>query len=87
MTFRLTSVAAEDGTLLRIDGQLTRDGLEELEHACRSAARPLTLDLAGLRMADDKMLEALVRLREAGARLVGASQFLELQLAALRRVP
>ncbi|MEA3276080.1 MAG: hypothetical protein U9Q81_12460 [Pseudomonadota bacterium] len=80
MTFRITRTVGENGTLLRVDGRLNRDGLGELERASETAIKPLTIDLAGLRFADDAALAALRRLEKAGARLIGASQYLELRL-------
>jgi ABC-type transporter Mla MlaB component len=85
MAFRVTGTEGEGGGVLRIDGHLDRDSLAELECACEIAQRPITLDLSGLRLADEAALEALVRLERTGTRLIGASQYLELRLASCRR--
>ena len=76
MVFRITRVDDENGTLLRVDGQLSLEGLSELEHASEKASTPLTIDLTDLRLADEPSLEALRHLESGGAKLVGASQYL-----------
>jgi hypothetical protein len=85
MGFRVTCTEGEDGALLRIDGHLDRDSLAELEGACEIAQPPITLDISGLRLADEAALDSLVRLERAGASLIGASQYLELRLKSCRR--
>ncbi|MGA7982441.1 MAG: STAS domain-containing protein [Chromatiaceae bacterium] len=85
MTFRITSTAVDGGTLLRIEGRLTRDGVAELVRACEGAARPLTIDLSELRLADEAAVAALAGLEKSGATLVGASQYLELRLKPWRQ--
>lgn len=68
--------------MLRIDGRLGRDGLADLMRACEEATTPITLDLSGLRLADDAAVDALRRLESGGARVAGASQYLALRLKA-----
>jgi hypothetical protein len=80
MDFRITRIDDESGTLLRIDGWLGRHGLGELRRAHETTTMPITIDLSGLRLADDAALEALKRLESGGARLIGASRYLALRL-------
>jgi hypothetical protein len=80
MDFCITRVDENGGTLLRIDGQLSRDGIEELRRALEASAAPITLELSGLRSADEPALAMLSGLRANGVTLVGASQYLELRM-------
>jgi hypothetical protein len=80
MGFRITRVDEAHGTRLRIEGQLGGDGLSELRRVWEGARHPVTLELAGLRSADEPALSMLRQLRAAGATIVGASQYLELRL-------
>jgi hypothetical protein len=84
MDFCITRVDDATGTLLRIDGRLGRDGIGELARACEAATRPLTIDLSGLRLANDAAIEALCGVEAAGAKLVGASPYLALRLESAR---
>lgn len=81
MTFRITRREDAQGTRVKIDGRLEADGLAALVLACRDPAAGLTLDLAGLRQADEAALALLRRLAAVGARLVGCPPYLALRLA------
>jgi hypothetical protein len=86
MTFRITSVGSGGcATLLLVEGQLDLDGVAELVGICEGSARPLTIDLCELRLPDQAVVAALGGLEQAGATLVGASQYLELRLKSWRR--
>lgn len=74
-----------DVTVVHVDGRLDGDGVEALERECRSAGRPLELDLSGLLNADEVGLSYLRASRESGALLAGASPFLRLLLDGERR--
>lgn len=80
MTFRIIAATGDEGETLQIAGRLERDGLRELERALAAASRPLTIDLRDLQHADRATLTSLARLESGGVRLVGASQYLRLQL-------
>jgi ABC-type transporter Mla MlaB component len=80
MTFRITSIPADDGETLRIAGRLEGEGLTELDRAVAAAARPLTIDLSDLQHADAEALALLAQLEGAGARLARATQYLRLRL-------
>jgi ABC-type transporter Mla MlaB component len=77
-----------DGSPLRriaVDGRLSHDEVEELEHAVGSPVENVCLDLANLRGADAAGLDALARLQRAGVELRGLSPHLAWQIGASRR--
>lgn len=77
MTIRVSSEAGETViTTIRIDGQLTSTGVDNLRGACESAKPLLRLDLSGLRSADSDGIRALQSLSEAGAELHGANPYI-----------
>jgi len=84
MTFRITQVDGPAGTLLQVDGWLDADGLADLERACAGASGGLTLDLAGLRQADEPAVCFLRGLQAAGVGLAGLSPYLALRIAPRR---
>ncbi len=76
MTVRVSTAAGETVTTIRIEGQLTSASVPDVRAACDSANPPLRLDLSGLRSADTDGIRALQSLSEAGAKLRGASPFI-----------
>ena len=77
---RITASAGETGTVLRLDGRLSADGVRELERVCRDLERPLTLDLSELRSADGSGLAAVRELVARGAELVAVPRYVALLL-------
>lgn len=84
MDFCITRLDEAGGTLLAIDGEMGRDGLGELRRVLDASREPITLNLGGLRLADEDVLAALRELEAGGVRLIGASQYLELRLRSHR---
>jgi len=80
VTVRITRSDSPEGTVLRIDGALRAEALGELEASCDAPVPPLTLELEGLRSADEAGLALLRRLAAEGARLVGVSAYMALKL-------
>lgn len=80
MTFRITRIDDQRRTILKLDGWLQADGLAEFERTCGDPSARLTLDLRGLRQADDASLAVLRRLRAAGVNFEGLSPYLNLRL-------
>lgn len=80
MTFRITRVDEPQRTILKVDGWLQADGLAEFERTCGDPSAGLTLDMRGLRQADEASLALLRRLRAAGATFEGLSAYLTLRL-------
>ena len=84
MTFRITRRDDPQVTVLKIDGWLEAEGLPALERELGrdgGPPRPLALDLAGLRQADEAAVILLRRLMASGARLVDCAPYLALRLA------
>jgi ABC-type transporter Mla MlaB component len=76
LTIRVRAEAGETATTIRIEGQLTSDGVPDVRAVCESASPPLRLDLSGLRTADSDGIQALQSLLEAGAELHGANPYI-----------
>ena len=76
MTIRVSTEGGKTITTIRIDGQLTSTGVDDLRGACESAKPPLRLDLSGLLSADSDAIRALKSLSEAGAELHGANPYM-----------
>ncbi len=76
MTIRVSTEVGKTMTTIRIEGELTRDGVPDVRAACESANPPLRLELSGLQSADSDAIRALQSLSEAGAKLHGASPYI-----------
>lgn len=74
MAFSINIEKRDEGTLIHVDGQLLSRRVAELRNACDTAAKPVSLDLAGLALADTNGVKALKALESGGARLVGTPQ-------------
>jgi hypothetical protein len=81
MTFRISRENQDHGTLLRIEGNVSGDGLSVLRKAWKRAVSPLTVDLNGLLDVDKVILRELQLMEREGVNLMGASPYLKLQLA------
>ena len=77
---RITKIAAEDGTVLQLAGDLSADGVAELGRVCRDVSWPLHLDLSDLRKADDSGIAAIRELVARGAELADVPPFTALLL-------
>ena len=78
--FRITKIATEDGTVLRLAGHLLARDVAELERICREVGRPLRLDLSDLTNADASALAAILELAARGAELIKVPPFTALLL-------
>ncbi len=76
MAIRVTTMADGTSTTILVEGRLDKSSKSELLNACRSAASPLTLDLAGLMSADADGVEALRSLAAEGAELRELSPYI-----------
>jgi len=81
MSFRISRENQDHGTLLRIEGNVSDDGLSVLRKAWKRAVFPLTVDLNGLLHVDKMILRELQHMERKGVNLIGASPYLKLQLA------
>jgi hypothetical protein len=66
--------------VVRVHGQLGQDDVAVFDEACGCASGPLCLDLAELRGLDERGVEAIRAVVANGARLSGASPYVELRL-------
>ena len=80
MRLRLSVKVARGVAVVAVDGWLTASGVTELQRICSSLRKPLVLDLTNLRHADTSGAAALRWLVAKGARLTGASPYIELVL-------
>lgn len=80
MLLRIGEERLGEVTILHVMGRLGGEAVEELGRACRTAGRPLRLELSGVLHADEVGLSLLRSLRDSGAELTGASPFIQLLL-------
>ncbi len=80
MRLKITATAGETETTIKIEGELMRDGVSELDDACRSVDGAFAIDLSELMKADEEGIQALKNLRDGGARLVAVSPYIQLLL-------
>ena len=80
MQIRITRTDSDTATIVQVDGRLAEDAVADLEGECQSAEGTLYLDLTNLLSVDAEGLKALKRWVESGARLVGESPYIRLQL-------
>jgi anti-anti-sigma regulatory factor len=85
MTLRITRLDDQHGTIIKVDGWLQAEGVSALEQEleCAYAGRPLrlTLDLGGLRQADEAAVDLLCKVAATGAELTACPHYLALRLA------
>ena len=82
MSVRITTCRSRrgSGVIVRVEGWLDADGAAELEGAVAGLAGRVSVELSGLRSADEAGLSSLRRLRAGGVALTGASPYLRLLL-------
>ena len=76
MTVRITHAF----NTVRIEGRLEGEAVAELDRVCRAVSGGLVLDLSALLSADESGLAALRALLAGGARVIGASPYVQLLL-------
>ena len=80
MTARIMTDTEPDASVIRIEGDLRVEEIEELDRVSGEAGRPLVLDLTNLGSADAEGLRALASLMKRGAELRGASPYIQMRL-------
>ncbi len=80
MTLRIVETETEHGHVVALHGWLTASEVPELERAAPAGESAVRIDLEQLAGADPAGLEALRRQQARGARLVGATRYIELLL-------
>ena len=67
-------------TVVRIAGRLAGTAVAQLKKACDPIEDPFVIDLSNLLFADDEGINAIQALAEKGAKVHGASPFVQLLL-------
>lgn len=80
MTLRIFAKPRDQETVVALHGRLTVAEVSEVERAAAAGGGPLILDLTHLVGADAEGFLMIHRLRQAGARVIGASPFVDLML-------
>lgn len=80
MTLQIVCRMAEQEGVIELHGWLSGSEIAEFEGACASHPHPLRIDLENLAGASGDGILALKEQRARGARLTGASPYIELRL-------
>ena len=80
MAVRIMKTSDVAETVLRVDGHLRCDDVEELATEYRSVEGPAVLDLSNLQSADTAGVDILLQLVSLGAQIRGASPYIRLLL-------
>ena len=80
MTIRITVICEAHQNVLRVDGQLSVEDVDELTRECRSSQAPTVLELSNLMSADSAGVKCLRELMSLGAETRGASPYIDLLL-------
>ena len=80
MSIHVTKTTDACETVLKIDGQLRREDVDELAKAQRCVSGPLVLELSNLQSADAAGVETIRQMPSAVTKLRGASPYIELLL-------
>jgi ABC-type transporter Mla MlaB component len=80
VTIRISKMVDDQHTVLKVDGRLKADDLDELTRACQSAPGATALDLSELQSADRAGVQILRELVSMGAEIRGASPYIKLLL-------
>ena len=67
-------------TIIKVDGRLEGEGVEELHRVCRDLVPPFVLELTHLQHADTAGLQLINTLADAGVDLRGVSPYIALLL-------
>ena len=67
-------------TIIKVDGRLEGEGVEELNRVCRDLVPPFVLELTHLQQADTAGLQLINTLADAGVDLRGVSPYIALLL-------
>jgi hypothetical protein len=80
VTLRITREERGLKTIVRIEGRLACEGVEELRKTCDGTNEFLVLDVSHLQSADPGGIAALQALRAKGATVEGADGYIQLLL-------
>ena len=85
MLCRIQVTKETDRVVVRLAGHLTGAQVPDLLAACGGASSPPRVELDELMSADVVGIDALRRIEESGAQLVGLLQYLQFELETLKR--
>lgn len=74
---RIQTVHGQDGCTVVLAGRLNAAQVHELRSICAAAGDRVRIDLTDLLSADAVGIDALRRLRQRGAKLVGVARYLQ----------
>ena len=74
--------SASQVTLIRVEGTLDADALEELRNVCGDGVKPIRLDLSEVTFASGPVLKFLLALEQSGSELAYLPLLLRTQLEA-----
>ena len=77
MNLRITTTPKGTVTVVRVAGDLHKQGVAELEKVCRSIDGPLCLDLADLQSLSAEAVHSIRVLESGGAAVVGVTPFIQ----------
>ena len=80
MTVRIMTATEPDATVIRIEGDLSVEELEEFDRVCGKTNGLLVLDLTNLGSADAEGLRTLASLMKQGIEIRGASPYIRMRL-------
>jgi hypothetical protein len=78
VAIRITTTATDRQTILKIDGRLGLDDIEEVNRAYRSVTGAICLDLSDLQSADRDGVAILRKLISLGVEVRAATPYIEL---------
>jgi hypothetical protein len=87
MDCRIQVLQEDDVRVVRVAGCLRDVHVQDLLMACSAASGPLRIDLTDVVSAEAAALEAIGRVRDAGAELVGVPRYLLFKLESPARTP
>jgi ABC-type transporter Mla MlaB component len=85
MALRITTNRCRGVTVVRIDGQLHKQGVAELAKVCQSLSGALCLDLANLQSIDANGVQLIFELEARGVAVVGVTPYIDTLLKRLPR--
>lgn len=85
MVCRIETRRENDRTVVRLAGRLSDGQVPDLLAACAQEGEPPILELDELVSADSVGIDALLRIEQQGARLIGLPEYLRLKLESLSR--
>jgi hypothetical protein len=84
---RIQVVDENEARVVHVAGRLADAQVPDLLIACSEAPRPVRVDLSELSSADAIAIEALSRLRDGGAELLGVPRYIQITLDGLAHKP